>query len=104
MATDNRVKLWRQKRGLTQRELGKAAKITQQMVQRVETGITPARVEVAVRLSGALEVPLVELFPKLRKAIKGLPGTLRIDDPRAEKALGDAGLVTEVGYTLFKYR
>jgi transcriptional regulator with XRE-family HTH domain len=52
----------RRRHGLTQERLAEAAKLSVDMVAKIETGATGARFPVIERLAGALEIDPAELF------------------------------------------
>jgi transcriptional regulator with XRE-family HTH domain len=76
----NRILARRKELGLSQRELAKAAGTSQQQVQRIETGVQTARLDLAARIAASLSTSLTDLFPKLpakrvgkrQKAPKGI--------------------------------
>lgn len=78
---ENKIKLFRAKRGLTQRELADRVGTSQQQVQRLETGKIAARLELATRLAEALNVTVSTLFPGSEQALKAMKKE-REDEPR----------------------
>jgi DNA-binding XRE family transcriptional regulator len=66
----NRIKKLRKNLGLTQNMLAKKVGTSQQQIQRLEKGETTAQVELAVRLSAALDKPLDIVFPGAGKVLK----------------------------------
>jgi len=58
----NRVRKLREERGLTQGALAEAALIARQSLGAIESGKSDPSVSVALRIAGALEVPVEELF------------------------------------------
>jgi transcriptional regulator with XRE-family HTH domain len=105
----NRVREYRNRKGLTQRELAAAAKTSQQQVQRVEAGSTP-RFDLALRLCGALETPLDRLFPSTKSALtaaqrKGKQKfTDFLEDPELEQQMEKAGIDMDHAAWTMKYR
>lgn len=66
----NKVKEFRTKLGLSQKELAKLVETSQQQIQRIEVGMTRARLDLATDLAAALSQPLNKLFPGSERAIK----------------------------------
>ncbi|HEY8486548.1 MAG TPA: substrate-binding domain-containing protein [Limnochordales bacterium] len=66
----------RERRGLSQQELARAAGVSRQTVSYVETGVYLPSVAVAVRMARALGVTVEELFPlqEPQSAIEAVPG------------------------------
>lgn len=64
---DNNVKKFRKQANLTQRQLAKAARTSQQQIQRIETGAVSARADLAAALAATFGVALEDLFPALKK-------------------------------------
>lgn len=67
---ENRIQQLRKALGLSQRQLAEMVGTSQQQIQRIETGRTVARVEMAARISSALEKPLNIVFPGAAKALR----------------------------------
>lgn len=65
----NRIKTYRTKLGLTQRQLADRAKTSQQQIQRIESGTIAARLDLAGRICRALEQPMDKVFPKSAQAL-----------------------------------
>ena len=65
---ENLVREKRETRKLTQHALAKLVGTSQQQIQRIESGVQAVRLEMAVAIAKALEVTLVEIFPKLPRA------------------------------------
>jgi len=63
LAGENPVRLWRQKRGLSQRALAAAAGMQPGYLAEIETGRQPGSVDAYQRLSAALDVPVHPLLP-----------------------------------------
>ena len=84
----NRIRLLRQKKGLTQRQLAEAVGTSQQQIQRIEAGVHSARLEVAARICAVLGETMMAVFPGTKRA---LARALKKDDlvlwkyPRAPK-------------------
>jgi DNA-binding XRE family transcriptional regulator len=68
----NKVKAFRLKKNLTQRELAEKAGTSQQQIQRIETGQIAARLDLALRISTVLEKPLSAIFPGSKQALEKL--------------------------------
>jgi transcriptional regulator with XRE-family HTH domain len=62
---NNFIRQRRQAVGLTQRALADFVGTSQQQIQRVESGVQAARLDLAVAIAGALNAPLAEIFPEL---------------------------------------
>lgn len=62
------VKVWREKRGLTQRALAAAAKVGASYLAEIESGKKPGSAEALRRLAEALTVPLEHLVAARRSS------------------------------------
>jgi DNA-binding XRE family transcriptional regulator len=58
MTGENRVRVWRQKMGLTQRELAVFAKVSQPMLAEIETGVKTGGVDTLKKLARAMKISL----------------------------------------------
>lgn len=65
-----RLNQCRKERGLTQRKLAELVGTSQQQIQRIESGVVAARLDLAIRISAALETPLDVLFPGATKLLR----------------------------------
>ena len=65
LAAKTPLAFWRKKRGLTQTDLAKAAKIAQGFLSEIESGLKTGDVTVLQRIAIALEISLLELVPEL---------------------------------------
>jgi ribosome-binding protein aMBF1 (putative translation factor) len=65
LAARTPLAFWRKKRGLTQTDLAKAAKIAQGFLSEIESGLKTGDVTVLQRIARALEISLLELVPDL---------------------------------------
>jgi ribosome-binding protein aMBF1 (putative translation factor) len=65
LAARTPLAFWRKKRGLTQTDLAKAAKIAQGFLSEIESGLKTGDVTVLQRIAIALEISLLELVPEL---------------------------------------
>ncbi len=74
---ENRVQQLRKALGLSQRKLAEMVGTSQQQIQRIETGRIAARVELAAKISNALEKPLNVVFPGAAKALKDADKEMR---------------------------
>jgi len=63
LAGENPVKVWREYRGLGQRELAEKAGVAQAHVAQIETGRRKGSVDTLRRLAGAMRVDLDDLVP-----------------------------------------
>jgi ribosome-binding protein aMBF1 (putative translation factor) len=55
------VKVWREKRGLSQRELGEQASVSSSYLAEIETGKKPGSAEALRKLSRVLAIPMENL-------------------------------------------
>lgn len=60
------LKLWREKRGLSQRDLARAAGVSPSYLAEIETGRKPGSAEALLNLAHALEVPMERLLSSNR--------------------------------------
>lgn len=83
--------------GLSQRELAEAAGTSQQQIQRLETGVQATRIDLAIRIAGALKSSLHEVFPKLPKAKRSKKSTIARNsgEPTSSKEFLAAGINTD---------
>jgi ribosome-binding protein aMBF1 (putative translation factor) len=65
LAAKTPLAFWRRKRGLTQIDLAKAAKIAQGFLSEIESGLKTGDVAVLLRIAVALEISLLDLVPDL---------------------------------------
>ena len=63
-AGEHPLKVWREKRGLSQRALGEAAGVAQGYLAEIEKGIKPGSVTALRKLAGALRVQVDDLIPE----------------------------------------
>ena len=68
--TQNKIKQFRSKRGMTQRQLAGAVGTSQQQIQRIESGVQAARFEVALKICAALDASMEQVFPAARTILK----------------------------------
>lgn len=66
LAGENRIRVWREHRGLSARELARRAGISAAYVSELESGRKSGRVEPLQRLATALGVDLDDLVPPVR--------------------------------------
>jgi transcriptional regulator with XRE-family HTH domain len=71
---ENPVRVWRQKRGISQRALAEAAEIGASYLAEIESGKKPGSVDVLQRLAVILEVDLGSLAGESAKASAETPG------------------------------
>lgn len=62
VAVGARIRLLRKMRGLSQQALAEAAGVTFQQIQKYERGANRVSASMLVRIAGALEAPVAELF------------------------------------------
>ena len=67
---ENQIKANRLAMGLTQKELAKMIGTSQQQIQRIESGSSSTRLDVAAKLSQVLRKPPEKLFPGAGKALE----------------------------------
>ena len=94
---ENKIKQLRSKKGMTQRQLAEAAETSQQQIQRIESGVQAARLDIALRISAALEVPMDKVFPATKKVLrksasKGNSIDDLLRDEQALEELSDSGI------------
>jgi DNA-binding XRE family transcriptional regulator len=63
----NRIQELRTALGLTQRQLASMVGTSQQQIQRLETGLQAARLDLAARICSALGKPIQQVFPATKK-------------------------------------
>ena len=66
---ENRIKVLREQRKLSQKQLAELVETSQQQIQRIETGLQSVRFDLALHICEALETPLQTVFPETRKAV-----------------------------------
>lgn len=91
---ENCVKKFRTAQKLSQRELAKLAKTSQQQIQRVETGAQVVRLDLATAIAVALGKPLEMVFPAIKKSLKALnkAGLGPLKDDEVRQAEDEAGI------------
>jgi transcriptional regulator with XRE-family HTH domain len=90
---ENPVKVWREKRGLSQRALAAEAKIASSYLAEIETGRKPGSSGAVRKLAVALQVPLEEIDPnqnRIRRLDRG-PVTLCLTSVSAPVPTGGRG-------------
>src|ERR1039458_4822550 len=110
MQTPNKIREYRLRRKLTQRQLAQLVQTSQQQIQRLENGGQTAKFDLVSRLSRALETPVERLFPKLRDARIPIPKKNHPDKSgdevhasiRAKESLNAAD--KDLAHWTFKYR
>lgn len=63
-AGEHPVRVWRERRALTQRALAEAADVPQSYISELESGVKPGSVSALVKLSAALRVRVDDLIPE----------------------------------------
>jgi ribosome-binding protein aMBF1 (putative translation factor) len=58
MTGENRVKVWRQKTGLSQRQLAEYAEVSQSLLAEIETGVKTGGVDTLKKLARAMKISL----------------------------------------------
>jgi transcriptional regulator with XRE-family HTH domain len=89
----NLIKQFREKKGMSQRQLAAAIGVSQQQIQRFEAG-TPVKLDVALSLAQSLDVPVAKLFPGSGKAIHQIQikGGPALEDSENEEQLLKVGI------------
>jgi ribosome-binding protein aMBF1 (putative translation factor) len=82
LAARTPLAFWRKKRGLTQTDLAKAAKIAQGFLSEIESGLKTGDVTVLQRIAMALEISLLELVPELPASRQKAGNRLKIEKRR----------------------
>jgi transcriptional regulator with XRE-family HTH domain len=59
---EDMIRKSRLEKKLTQRDSAKLSGLSQQHIQRLEAGISPVRLEAAIKISGALGMPVGKVF------------------------------------------
>ena len=91
---DQFIKQFRQEKKLSQRDLAKLTGTSQQQIQRLEAGISPIRLDLAVRICNALDLPMEKVFPTLSPVLKKFPGR-KLASEKALEELSGAGIEIE---------
>ena len=63
LAGDNPIRVWREHRGMTGRQLAEAVDIQQSYISQIETGKREGTIDVLRRIATVLEVTLDDLYP-----------------------------------------
>lgn len=66
----NRIRQYREKKALSQRQLAEAVGTSQQQIQRIEAGVQAVRLDIAAHIAAVLGEPIDAVFPAARKALK----------------------------------
>jgi ribosome-binding protein aMBF1 (putative translation factor) len=82
LAARTPLAFWRKKRGLTQTDLAKAAKIAQGFLSEIESGLKTGDVTVLQRIAVALKISLLELVPELPVSRHKTGSKLKIEKRR----------------------
>lgn len=89
----NNVRSIRQKLKLSQTDLAKKANTSQQQIARIESGSQVCRLDLASRISAALEQPPERVFPQAAKAMGKNPQALGLNaDQSALDEIAKAGI------------
>lgn len=102
---NNRVKHFRNKLKLSQRQLAAAVGTSQQQIQRIETGALATRLDLAKKLSAVLGEPLDTLFPGSGKVIRKLQSEFEASTytpTRTYSELSELGVEADVATWTFK--
>jgi transcriptional regulator with XRE-family HTH domain len=91
----NQIRRFREKKGMTQRQLAAAVGTSQQQIQRWETG-SPVKLNVAADLAASLETTVEKLFPdSARVAAKAIQDVNYRMKKETEEELLEAGIETD---------
>jgi DNA-binding XRE family transcriptional regulator len=90
MSDKNYIKEFRLKIGGSQKSLADAVGISQQHLQRLESGKSPVRLVTADEICRTMKVPLRKVFPALAKVLTSYPGN-RLRTAAGRKELTEAG-------------
>ena len=66
---ENRIRVLREQRKLSQKRLAELVGTSQQQIQRIETGMRSVQFDLSLRICEALETSLQTVFPETRKAV-----------------------------------
>lgn len=66
----NRIRQYREKKALSQRQLAEAVGTSQQQIQRIEAGSQAVRLDIAARIAAVLGEAIGTIFPAARKALR----------------------------------
>jgi transcriptional regulator with XRE-family HTH domain len=88
----NRISHFRKIRALSQRALAERVETSQQQIQRIESGVQSARLELAAKIADALVVPLREVFPGLTHSKKSSGEKKNSDEHASEDRFAAAGI------------
>jgi DNA-binding XRE family transcriptional regulator len=72
MKTKNHLRKYRKDADLTQAALGELIGANQQLIQRIESGITPPKLVIAEAIANQLNLKVHQIFPHLKKSIDAL--------------------------------
>lgn len=84
MSADNLISERRRQLGLSQRALADVVGTSQQQIQRIESGVQTARLDLAIKIANALKSSLGEIFPRLPKTRQS-KATTRTKRPKREE-------------------
>lgn len=71
----NRIRVFRQELGLSQKALAANIGTSQQQIQRIEAGAQSVRHDLAIKISAALGAPVGTLFPAIRETVQKIAFT-----------------------------
>jgi transcriptional regulator with XRE-family HTH domain len=102
---ENRVKKFRSAQKLSQHDLAKLAKTTQQQIQSVEAGAQVVRLEVAAAIAVALGKPLEMVFPAIKQSLKAVykAGLGHLKDDDILQAEDEAGIDIDPRVWTFRF-
>ena len=105
----NRIREFRNARGMSQRQLASKVSTSQQQIQRIEAGVQAARLDIAARICAAFDESMDQVFPATKKILKKLPAkgkqleNLRADETRIEE-MEHAGIDMDPKMWTLKFR
>lgn len=105
----NKIKTFRAKEGLSQKNLAELVGTSQQQIQRIETGKQAIRIDLATKVCNALGGTMETIFPKagriLRRAQKSASSNAEmLGDSQLEEELDKAGVEIDPTIWYFQYR
>ncbi len=68
--SDNKIKYFRDKKGITQQSLSEKIACSKHYIQRIEGGLEAIKIEIALEICRVLETDFVDLFPETKGIVK----------------------------------
>jgi DNA-binding XRE family transcriptional regulator len=106
--SENKIKYFRNKKGITEQDLAEKIACTREYIQRIEGGHEAVKIESALAISKALEVSFEDVFPKTRDIIKKSnkekePFRYLFENAELRAAMDKAGIDMFRGQRYFTY-